>query len=105
MRAERLKTPLALYTYCCSDIPHSLCVSGLSCQTHARTATTAITSAQHLRVQCGGDGGGGDFKQLPPATSKAPFIVVPWVVQRFDFRVLRQNRRIVAGTEARRDDC
>ena len=36
--------------------------------------------------------------------SKAPFIVVPWVVERFDFRVLRQNRRITAGTEDRRDD-
>ena len=47
----------------------------------------------------------GDFKQLPPATSKPPFIVVPWVVKCFDFRVLRQNRRIVAGTEDRREDC
>ena len=27
----------------------------------------------------------GDFKQLPPATSKAPFIVVPSVIERFDF--------------------
>ncbi len=33
-------------------------------------------------------------RQLPPATSKPPFIVLPWV-QRFDFRVLRQNRRII----------
>ena len=33
----------------------------------------------------------GDFKQLPPATGKAPFIVVP-LVQTFQFRVLRQNR-------------
>ena len=41
---------------------------------------------------------------LPPATSKAPFIVVPWVVQRFEFRVLRQNRRIISSTEDRRDD-
>jgi len=36
----------------------------------------------------------GDFKQLPPATSMAPFIILPWV-HRFDFRVLRENRRIV----------
>jgi len=37
----------------------------------------------------------GDFKQLPPATSKAPFIVRPMVYECFDFRVLRQNRRVV----------
>ena len=34
----------------------------------------------------------GDFKQLPPATGKAPFIVMP-LVHTFQFRVLRQNRR------------
>ena len=33
----------------------------------------------------------GDFKQLPPATGKAPFIVMP-LVHTFQFRVLRQNR-------------
>ena len=43
----------------------------------------------------------GDFKQLPPATSKAPFIVTPSVYADFSFRVLRQNRRIVAGTADR----
>jgi len=37
----------------------------------------------------------GDFKQLPPATSKPPFIVLPSVFEAFDFRVLRQNRRVV----------
>ena len=36
-----------------------------------------------------------DFKQLPPATSKAPFIRLPAVRNEFDFRVLRQNRRVV----------
>ena len=36
----------------------------------------------------------GDLKQLPPATSQAPFIVLP-IVQTFDFRVLRENRRVV----------
>ena len=36
----------------------------------------------------------GDFKQLPPATSKAPFIVTPAVPERFAFRVLRENRRV-----------
>ena len=36
----------------------------------------------------------GDLKQLPPATSQAPFIVLP-LVQTFDFRVLRENRRVV----------
>ena len=43
----------------------------------------------------------GDFKQLPPATSKPPFIVVPWVCASFSFRVLRQNRRVVAGDSSR----
>ena len=36
----------------------------------------------------------GDFKQLPPATSKAPFIVDPSVTNNFTFRVLRENRRV-----------
>jgi len=42
----------------------------------------------------------GDFKQLPPATSKPPFIVLPSVYNEFDFRVLRQNRRVI-GDETR----
>ena len=37
----------------------------------------------------------GDFKQLPPATSKPPFIALPRVYDAFDFRVLRQNRRVI----------
>ena len=36
----------------------------------------------------------GDLKQLPPASSQAPFVVLS-TVQSFDFRVLRQNRRVV----------
>ena len=36
----------------------------------------------------------GDLKQLPPATSQAPFVVLP-LLHSFDFRVLRQNRRVV----------
>ena len=36
----------------------------------------------------------GDFKQLPPATSKAPFIVHSTVNRCFTFRVLRENRRV-----------
>ena len=36
----------------------------------------------------------GDLKQLPPATSQAPFVVLP-IMQSFDFRVLHQNRRVV----------
>jgi|SouAtlMetagenome_1021521.scaffolds.fasta_scaffold07373_1 hypothetical protein len=44
----------------------------------------------------------GDMKQLPPATGKAPFVVLP-LVQTFDFRVLRQNRRVVQD-EARREE-
>ena len=43
----------------------------------------------------------GDFKQLPPATSLPPFIVHPDVYENFDFRVLQQNRRVVAGTDDR----
>ncbi len=41
------------------------------------------------------------LRQLPPATSRAPFIVSPDVINTFDFRVLRQNRRIIkeAGRE------
>eukprot|EP00973_Karenia_brevis_P094463 12422633-Karenia_brevis.AAC.1 len=46
----------------------------------------------------------GDFKQLPPATSKAPFIVLPEVIELFDFRVLRQNRRVVSGDKERADE-
>ena len=46
----------------------------------------------------------GDFKQLPPATSNAPFIVVPYVYETFCFRVLRQNRRVVSGDEKRSDE-
>ena len=42
-----------------------------------------------------------DFKQLPPATSHPVFIVSPDVYNNFDFRVLQQNRRVVAGTEDR----
>ena len=42
-------------------------------------------------------------RQLPPATSRAPFIVMPLVHGTFDFRVLRQNRRVVHD-EARRDE-
>ena len=44
----------------------------------------------------------GDLKQLPPATGKAPFIVLP-LVQTFLFRGLRQNRRVVRD-EARREE-
>ena len=36
----------------------------------------------------------GDLKQLPPAASQAPFVVLP-IMQSFDFRVLQQNRRVV----------
>ena len=41
------------------------------------------------------------FRPRPPATSLPPFIVNPDVYGAFDFRVLQQNRRIVAGTEDR----
>ena len=38
----------------------------------------------------------GDFKQLPPSTSRPPFVVLPSVHEGFEFRVLRQNRRVTA---------
>ena len=44
----------------------------------------------------------GDLKQLPPATSQAPFIVDPFVWG-FDFRILIQNRRVVEDA-SRRDE-
>ena len=37
----------------------------------------------------------GDFKQLPPASSRAPFIRLPSFVRDFDFRCLQENRRVV----------
>ena len=37
----------------------------------------------------------GDLKQLPPATTHAPFIRLPEVRAAFDFRTLNQNRRVV----------
>ena len=36
-------------------------------------------------------------RQLPPATSQAPFIKLESVHNGLDFRVLRQNRRVVKG--------
>ena len=46
----------------------------------------------------------GDFKQLPPATPKAPFIRLESVRTAFEFRVLNQNRRVVkdGGDEAKK---
>ena len=41
----------------------------------------------------------GDFKQLPPATSKPPFIMLDTVYNTFDFRVLRENRRVTVDAE------
>ena len=38
--------------------------------------------------------GSGDFKQLPPATTKQPFICHTSVHGMLDFRVLRENRRV-----------
>ena len=41
-----------------------------------------------------------DFKQLPPATSRPPFIASdPAVLATFDFRVLKENRRLAVGTD------
>ena len=37
----------------------------------------------------------GDFKQLPPASSRAPFVRMPSFACDFEFRCLRENRRVV----------
>ena len=37
---------------------------------------------------------------MPPCTSKAPFIRLPNVHNTFDFRVLRENRRVVKDDDA-----
>ena len=42
-----------------------------------------------------------DYKQLPPATSRPPFIAADIaVIEQFRFRVLRQNRRIATSEDA-----
>ena len=45
----------------------------------------------------------GDFKQLPPATTERPFICEPSVHEVFDFRVLRQNRRVFVEADRREE--
>ena len=41
-----------------------------------------------------------DFKQLPPATSRPPFIAAdPAVLTTFSFRTLKQNRRLAVGSD------
>ena len=46
----------------------------------------------------------GDFKQLPPATSRPPFVVRPSVYEHFRFAVLRENRRVVQSGGARAEE-
>ena len=47
----------------------------------------------HLMINC-------DFKQLPPATSRPPFLAADNdVLQQFRFRMLRQNRRIISSSD------
>ena len=43
----------------------------------------------------------GDFKQLPPATTKPPFIILDTIHQQFEFRMLRENRRVIQGDVTR----
>ena len=41
-----------------------------------------------------------DFNQFPPATSRPPSIASdPAVLATFDFRVLKENRRLAVGTD------
>ena len=49
----------------------------------------------------------GDFKQLPPATSKPPFIMLDTVYKTFDSRVLKENRRVTVDAERanKSEDC
>ena len=43
----------------------------------------------------------GDYKQLPPATSRPPFVAADLeVLEQFDFRVLRENRRLTSTGDA-----
>ena len=43
----------------------------------------------------------GDYKQLPPATGRPPFIGADaQIMCRFTFRVLRQNRRLAPATDS-----
>ena len=79
-----------------------------------RSVIDVLSIADHARRN-GESGGGpqrdeigdvhlilfGDFKQLPPATGEAPFVVEPRV-RAYEFSVLSQNRRVVQN-EARRD--
>ena len=42
----------------------------------------------------------GDYKQLPPATKRPPFIAAdPQLLERFEFRILYKNRRLATGTD------
>ena len=43
-------------------------------------------------------------RQLPPATSNAPFIADTRFIHAFDFRVLRQNRRVISGDADRQEE-
>ena len=73
----------------------------LSAMGHRNLAGTGIAEKAHPRrdifgrvhiLLCG------DYKQLPPATSRPPFIAMDHeVLQRFRFRVLRQNRRLASA--------
>ena len=54
---------------------------------HTSTVLRAVFSTRILSTEAA-------LTKLPPATSQAPFVVLP-SIQSFDFRVLRQNRRVV----------
>ena len=50
----------------------------------------------HIVIAC-------DYKQIPPATSRPPFIAADQeVLERFEFRVLRENRRITSSDDPAR---
>ena len=87
-------------------------VKGRSCMWEAMTKILGIADhARHRGFRPESDEYGschlvlfGDFKQLPPATSKPPFIALPRVHGgAFDFRVLRQNRRVISDVARRKE--
>ena len=41
---------------------------------------------------------------MPPATSNCPFVADMRFIDAFDFRVLRENRRVIVGDDDRKEE-